>query len=128
MIMKAPTTDKHVLSFFIDRSVSAAGSVVVFIFLFVFSRLGPGGTVVTPKGSAPSDSGVNITHLFKKNKTIRIRIINNKMFMSCVFQLPLPFFLIASFMARKTGQVLNSPLVALDTASYQYFLEGILRV
>lgn len=50
------------------------------------------------------------------------------MFMSCVFQLPLPFFLIASFMARKTGQVLNSPLVALDTASYQYFLGGILRV
>lgn len=57
--MKAPTTDKHVLGFFIDRSVSAAGSVVVvvFIFLFVFSRLGPGGTVATPKGSAPSDSG-----------------------------------------------------------------------
>lgn len=50
------------------------------------------------------------------------------MFMSCVFQLPLPFFLIASFMARKTGQVLNSPLVALDTASYQYLLGGILRV
>lgn len=71
MIMKAPTTDKHVLGFFIDRSVSAAGSVVVvvvFIFLFVFSRLGPGGTVATPKGSAPSDSGVNITHLFKKTK------------------------------------------------------------
>lgn len=32
--MKAPTTDKHVLSFFIDRSVSAAGSVVVVVFIF----------------------------------------------------------------------------------------------
>lgn len=83
---------------------------------------------MTPQGSAPSDSGVIITHLFKKTKTIRIRRINNKMFMSCVFQLLLHFLLIASFMARKTGQVLNSPLVALDTASYQYLLGGILRV